>query len=138
MATLRIDFQMREAGTDRAISFGDDVDPMDVKGFLDRVGLGIVTLFVGSPCKAVRMVRHPANKIAAIKALREMTGVGLKEAKDVVESPVGAYACRFRDGEWARQSFERFSSLVETGCFVLVDAQLDGPAMRGVPLSERR
>ena len=34
----------------------------------------------------VEIVQVPTNKIGAIKALREITGWGLKEAKDAIES----------------------------------------------------
>ena len=42
--------------------------------------------------EVARLMENPANKIQAIKYVREQTGLGLKEAKDYVEQrvwPVG-------------------------------------------------
>lgn len=37
----------------------------------------------------VMLIEHGTNKIAVIKAVRELTGIGLKEAKDLTESTAG-------------------------------------------------
>ena len=39
------------------------------------------------------LVDHGHNKIAVIKAVRELTDLGLREAKALVESPPGAVVC---------------------------------------------
>ena len=52
--------------------------------------LGITYVETAPPCplspEVQELARDPAQKIAAIKLHREQTGVGLKEAKDAVES----------------------------------------------------
>ena len=44
----------------------------------------------------VRFVTHGSGKIYAIKAVRDMFGIGLKEAKNAVENPAGVqmYECQ--------------------------------------------
>ncbi len=53
------------------------VSPIVVRGLLDAVRSG--------------------NKIMAIKEVRTMTGMGLKECKDLVEEVIGAWNGRFTD-----------------------------------------
>jgi uncharacterized protein (TIGR02996 family) len=68
-----------------------------------------------------RLVLHrfsPANKIATIKVVREITGLGLKEAKDLVEAAPCTILgdVSFEDGERFRAWFEGVADVtVEPG-----------------------
>jgi hypothetical protein len=56
---------------------------INLQRLLDHLNVAPIDL---SPSARVReLAADPKNKIAAIKAYREQTGAGLKEAKDVVE-----------------------------------------------------
>jgi len=106
---FRIDFQVREVlpeGSDpslaRYVTFGDEVSLSRVRDFFDRCGLGVVSLFNGtSVAKVFKLAHTPRNKINVIKALREMTELGLKGAKDRVESPLGTPLVVFANDEEA-------------------------------------
>jgi len=72
----------------RYIRFGDDVPIPHVRDFFDRCGNAMGLMFrQGST--VLCLVDHGPNKIALIKVVRELTGHGLKEAKDIVEAPSG-------------------------------------------------
>lgn len=107
---LRIDFQVREVelgddgralpakSDDRYITFGDNVMAPGIDDFFERCRLSARYLFhdlVGPVVLVFRVA--PMNKIAAIKVVRELTGIGLKEAKDLVEAPLGTPLCVFKD-----------------------------------------
>ncbi len=92
---LRIRFVVEEIGeggvpTERHISFGDEVPHHQARDFFERCGLTVDQLFcrtIGG-LRAIVLDGVPQNKIQCIKVVRELTGVGLKEAKDLVESTV--------------------------------------------------
>ena len=61
----------------------------------------------------VRFVAEGSGKIYAIKALRDMFGLGLREAKDAVENPAGVqmYDCQVR----MLSELSRLSRIADTG-----------------------
>ena len=63
----------------------------------------------------VVLVEAGSNKIAVIKAVREMTGLGLKEAKDLVESAPKAVKEQLpkADAEEAKKKLEAAGAKVE-------------------------
>src|SRR5258706_1983022 len=65
---------------------------------------------------AVVLVSAGANKIAAIKVVRELTGLGLKEAKDLVEGAPKAV----KEGVSKAQAEEMRKKLAEAGATVEV------------------
>ena len=62
------------------------------------------------------MTSFGANKVAVIKAVREVTGLGLKEAKDLVE---GAPS-NLKEGVSKEEAEELKKKLEETGATVTV------------------
>ena len=64
----------------------------------------------------VELTSFGANKVAVIKAVREVTGLGLKEAKDMVE---GAPAI-LKEGVSKEEAEELMKKLEETGATVTV------------------
>ena len=68
-----------------------------VKAFEEKFGVSAAAVAVAGPAGAaavveeqteftVNLVEIGANKVSVIKAVRELTGLGLKEAKDLVDS----------------------------------------------------
>jgi hypothetical protein len=90
---LRIDFQVREILPDgqdpsdaRYVTFGDEVDFGAVKEFFERCGIAADLMFHGrQTAKVIQLKVRTNRKIDVIKSVRALTGLGLKEAKDVVE-----------------------------------------------------
>lgn len=67
-----------------------------VKAFEEKFGVSAAAMAVAGPAAATAAVEEQtefnvilteigANKVGVIKAVRELTGLGLKEAKDVVD-----------------------------------------------------
>jgi large subunit ribosomal protein L7/L12 len=67
-----------------------------VKAFEEKFGVSAAAVAVAGPAGAaavveeqteftVNLVEIGANKVSVIKAVRELTGLGLKEAKDLVD-----------------------------------------------------
>ena len=67
-----------------------------VKAFEEKFGVSAASLAVAGPAAAaavaeeqteftVTLTEIGANKVSVIKAVRELTGLGLKEAKDLVD-----------------------------------------------------
>jgi large subunit ribosomal protein L7/L12 len=67
-----------------------------VKAFEEKFGVSAAAMAVAGPAAAAAAVEEQtefnvilteigANKVGVIKAVRELTGLGLKEAKDVVD-----------------------------------------------------
>ena len=85
---LRIEFSVREPGTERYVTFGDDVSPGDVRDWFGRAALSVEQLFNAQVRPRAIAARPGAlnNKINAIKAVRDVSGIGLRDAKDVVEA----------------------------------------------------
>jgi hypothetical protein len=94
---LRIDFIVREVSDDgltpdddlRYVKFGDEVPIAHVRDFFERCGNAMGTMFRSTGGSVLEFVNTGANKIAVIKVVRELGGYGLKEAKDLVEAPMG-------------------------------------------------
>lgn len=105
---LRIDFQVRElvdpdSGLEpRYVTFGDEVDMGKIKDFFERCGLATDIMFLGyKTSKYIKQLVPTQQKINLIKLVREWTGLGLKDAKDVVELHAGLPMVLFKDGEEA-------------------------------------
>ena len=120
---LRIDFVVREVCPDgsvpddelKFIRFGDEMAITNAKDFFDRCGHAMALMFrVGSSVLSFSL--RPSNRIAAIKLVRELTGVGLKEAKDLVEADLGTPFLIVDEPMVIRRLVERFRN--EVGCTV--------------------
>lgn len=93
---LRIDFVVREVSDDpeadvdslRFIRFGDFVETHQARDFFDRCGYAMAMMFKPG-AQSLSFVNVGPNKIMVIKIIREVTSLGLKEAKDYVEAPLG-------------------------------------------------
>lgn len=117
---LRIDFRVKEILPEdrdpadaRYVTFGDDVDPMLIKDFFARCGIACdIVLGSGSLEPAfVRFTALPlAGKIPAIKVMRRLANLGLKEAKDRVELPVGTPLVFFRTLSDTRKGLDAFNA----------------------------
>ncbi|CAG0907848.1 unnamed protein product [Darwinula stevensoni] len=68
-----------------------------VKAFEEKFGVSAAAVAVAGPAAAAAVAEEKtefdviladagSNKVGAIKAVRELTGLGLKEAKDLVEA----------------------------------------------------
>jgi hypothetical protein len=95
---IRIDVVVREICSDgsvpdddlRFVRFGEEVRPSGVGDFFQRSGHAMSLIFRNTfGVNAVSFVQVGPNKINMIKILRELGGYGLKEAKDLVEAPLG-------------------------------------------------
>ena len=64
----------------------------------------------------VELTSFGANKVAVIKAVREITGLGLKEAKDVVDSAPS----NVKEGVSKEEAEELKKKLEETGATITV------------------
>lgn len=108
---LRIRFSVQEPETERYINFEDDVPIAKVRDFFIRAGIACENLFNLKGCPSVIILDGPAaNKISAIKLVREATNLGLKEAKDVVEAPGGRLFV-LQDGRDADEWVRRFDQV---------------------------
>lgn len=82
---LHVQFVIGDPSTDCYVQFKDELDKADIGEWFARVSQGIQQVFNTFPYKlGLNIVNNP-NKIASIKLVRELTGCGLKEAKDAVE-----------------------------------------------------
>lgn len=83
---LHVEFSVREPDTQRFVTFTGDISLTELREWFVRAGLGVEQLFGsrGGP-RAIRLLGAPTNKIQCIKLVRELTHIGLKEAKDLVE-----------------------------------------------------
>lgn len=70
-------------------------------------------LWEGKHSWGVRLVAAGPNKIAAIKAVREINGMLLKEAKDLVEGPP-AIVKKYRESAEAKDASRRLSAVGAT------------------------
>lgn len=114
---LRIDFQVREVladgavGEPRYVTFGDDVDMGAIKDFFERCGIACDLMFQGYKSPKLFSLDSSfsgsSQKIMMIKLVRELTGCGLKEAKDIVEAPPGTPIVVFKDGRDADAVMKR-------------------------------
>jgi len=80
-----------------------------VKAFEEKFGVSAASMAVAGPAAGagaaaveeqteftVTLTDFGANKVGVIKAVREITGLGLKEAKDLVDGapkPVNSFTC---------------------------------------------
>ena len=97
-----------------------------IKAFEERFNVSAAAVAVAAgPAAAVaeeqtefnvELTSFGANKVAVIKAVREVTGLGLKEAKDMVE---GAPAI-LKEGVSKEEAEELKKKLEETGATITV------------------
>lgn len=115
---LQVQFSVREPVSERYVTFNGDVERAEVREWFIRASLAVEQLFgcANAPV-ALHLVDYNGQKISCIKLVREFTGTGLKEAKDLVEgNGPGASAVPrdllfvVDDGLVARRFVERFRS----------------------------
>lgn len=84
---IKIEFQVTCPTTNRFVTFGEHVHPNDIREWFIKAAMGVETLFATGSMTCILMLDNQPilNKIGAIKLVREFTGVGLKEAKDLIE-----------------------------------------------------
>lgn len=93
---LRIDFVVREVSPDgsvppddlRYVRFGEDVSASGIRDYFERISLALTTLFQATGSQVLAFRSIGSNKIQVIKTIREVTGLGLKDSKDMVEGPL--------------------------------------------------
>lgn len=106
---LKISFTVQDVDTQKFVTFNDEVVETRVKDFFERCGLAVDQLFGLSRASSVIMLRQPcANKIWAIKVVKDLTGLGLKESKDLVESQGPLILCETSDE--ARAVIDKFTA----------------------------
>ena len=91
--------------------------------------------------KSIRMnFNHITNKVVAIKAVRSLAGLGLKEAKELVESEAslgfGTVPINVKDEDWSGRTAEQ---VYNTAICDLLDAnvQLQFPTANDTPQSDK-
>jgi large subunit ribosomal protein L7/L12 len=98
-----------------------------VKAFEEKFGVSAAAMSAGPAAGAaaavaeeqtefnVMLLEAGANKVSVIKAVREITGLGLKEAKDVVDGAPKAVkeAVSKADAEAAKKKLEEAGAKVE-------------------------
>lgn len=78
-------FESEQAALDHRMQFGtSDQIPWPIDLSLPQLGGHVRGMLAEG---VISLDRAGPNKIAIIKLVRELTGLGLKEAKDLVESP---------------------------------------------------
>lgn len=114
---FRIDFQVREVMNDdedptdaRYVTFGDEVPLSKLKDFFERCGISVDLMFKGMKSASYLRLTNSdmVTKIQAIKALRSVTGISLKEAKDRIEMPAGTPLVFFSCSEDAEVTIQAF------------------------------
>lgn len=139
---FRVDFVVREVCTDgslpeeelRFVQLGDDMHRGDLFDYFNRVRDAVQALFPQTGPVVLLFDHAGSNKIQLIKAIREVTGLGLKEGKDMVECPLGTAVMSFDDPRHAEKIAKK---LEEAGAKVAMrrlrpDDERDRPP--GVPL----
>lgn len=99
-----------------------------VKAFEEKFGVSAAAMAVAGPAAGgaaaaaeeqteftVILAEAGANKVGVIKAVREITGLGLKEAKDLVEAAPKAVkeAASKADADAAKAKLEEAGAIVE-------------------------
>ena len=129
---FRVDFVVREVCTDgsvpedelRFVQLGDEMHRADLFDYFNRVRDAVQMLFPRLVPVVLLLDSAGGNKIQVIKVVREITGVGLKQAKDMVEAPVGTALMSFDDTRHAERAAKK-----------LEDAGAK-PALRGLRASD--
>jgi len=101
-----------------------------VKAFEEKFGVSAASMAVAAPGAGgaaapaaeeqtefnVMLLEAGANKVSVIKAVRELTGLGLKEAKDLVDGAPKAVkeAVAKADAEAAKKKLEEAGAKVES------------------------
>jgi len=111
----RVDFVVREVCLDgsvadeelRYVQLGDDMHRGDVFDYFNRVRDAVMVLFPAVGPVVLCLDDAGQNKIALIKAVREVTRLGLKASKDLVEAPLGTALLAFDDPHRAAEAARR-------------------------------
>lgn len=130
---FRVDFVVREVCTDgsvpeeelRFVQLGDEMHRADLFDYFNRVRDAVQMLFPRLGPIVLVFDSTGGNKIQVIKVVREVTGLGLKEAKDVVEAPLGTAVMSFDDPHQAERAAKK------------LEAAGAKPAMRGLRASDK-
>jgi hypothetical protein len=123
VTSFRVDFIIRETCDDgsvadddlRHIRFGEDLRHGQLFDAFNRYRDAIGLMFPPSGPMVLALVNYGPNKIQVIKVIREITGLGLKEAKDLVEAPGDTALMSFVDTHAAELASRR---LAEAGAQV--------------------
>jgi hypothetical protein len=115
--TFRIDFLIREVCDDgsvpeedlRHIKFGEDLRQSQMFDAFNRYRDAVGLMFPNQGPMVLAFASVGGNKIQVIKAMREITDLGLKEAKDLVEAPCGTAMMVFSDLTLAELAAKRFA-----------------------------
>ena len=81
---LNVEFVIT-ANDGRTIHFKDQVAMVGLRDWFDRAGRAVSTVFSPSGPTGLICTDGGPNKIQSIKKVRELTNVGLREAKDFIE-----------------------------------------------------
>jgi ribosomal protein L7/L12 len=125
LSRIRVDFVVREVAEDgselppdeepRGIRMSEVVPVAHLSDLFDRFCRASTLLMVPAGRQAVSLQAVGTAKINVIKVIRELTGLGLKEAKEAVESPLGTPIMVAGSAEFARQAAE---ALIRAGASV--------------------
>ncbi len=115
---FRVDFVVREVCTDgsipddelRYVQMGDELRRVDIFDYFNRVRDAVQMLFPVLGPVVVLLDSVGPNKIQVIKAIREITGLGLKETKEMVEAPLGTALLSFDDPRHAESEARKLEA----------------------------
>lgn len=84
-----------DAHDGRELTFGEEVEPGKMNDFFDRIKQALYYVFIVNTVSRCVVTIDPSerlvNKIQVIKIIREYTGLGLKESKDIAECSSPTY-----------------------------------------------
>jgi ribosomal protein L7/L12 len=109
--TVRIEFAIGSQEDGRWTTFGGDVPTRGIAEWFRFTGEALAKMWnTGTYTASVTIEIPGPNKINTIKEVRNVTGCGLKEAKDAVEMQYGGIVAVFEDCTAA----ERFKARLES------------------------
>ena len=85
----------------------------DVSGTIQVVPISAISLADHRPGYTVRITNIGSNKIEVIKAIRALTGVGLKDAKDICENPTFVFKTDAQGHALTRSAAQTFKDELE-------------------------
>lgn len=95
------------------VRLGEVVSQAGLRDAFDRYRDAVCVTFNAQGAQVVELVGVGTNKIALIKAIRQVTGLGLKEAKDLSESASGTAIVRVRgSGAYALETLSQSGARV--------------------------
>lgn len=89
-----------QSNDDRAVNFEAEVPVYDLRSWFERTGMALRMIYDSNGAVIVRITDQGPTKINAIREVRAVTNLGLKEAKEIVEGTINV---RFADVEVARR-----------------------------------